>query len=400
MMNKPKLKTVGELKSSNYKQKTLNQEITGNLRLNLSKGKNVFSNLIGYEETVVPSVERAFLSNHSINLLGLRGQAKTKLARTCIDLLDEWIPIIKDSETNDDPINPIFKSSIEKIKINGDKTEIDWLHRSERFYEKLATPDVTVSDLIGDIDPIKATNLKLSYSDEEVIHFGLIPRAHRCIFVLNELPDLQPRIQVSLFSILEEKEIQIRGFKVRLPLDIQFIFTSNPEDYTNRGTIVTPLKDRIGSQILTHYPESIEIAKQITEQESRLNSQVVSKIHIPEIARDIIEQISFEARESDLIDKKSGVSARMSITSLQNLVSSAERRMIINNEKQTSIRMSDFNSVISSINGKVELVYEGEEEGAEQVSYNLISDAVKSLFNKYFPKIEKLSKPDEETPYE
>ena len=400
MMNKPKLKTVGELKSSNYMQKTLNQEITDNLRLNLSKGKNVFSDLIGYEETVVPSVERAFLSNHSINLLGLRGQAKTKLARTCIDLLDEWIPIIKDSETNDDPINPIFKSSLEKIKINGDKTEIDWLHRTERFYEKLATPDVTVSDLIGDIDPIKATNLKLSYSDEEVIHFGLIPRAHRCIFVLNELPDLQPRIQVSLFSILEEKEIQIRGFKVRLPLDIQFIFTSNPEDYTNRGTIVTPLKDRIGSQILTHYPESIEIAKKITEQESKLDSKVISKIHIPEIARDIIEQISFEARESELVDKKSGVSARMSITSLQNLVSSAERRMIINNEKKTSIRMSDFNSVISSINGKVELVYEGEEEGAEQVSYNLISDAVKSLFNKYFPKIEKLSKPGEETPYD
>ena len=228
----------------------------------------------------------------------------------------------------------------------------------------------------------------------------MIPRAHRCIFVLNELPDLQPRIQVSLFSILEEKEIQIRGFKVRLPLDIQFIFTSNPEDYTNRGTIVTPLKDRIGSQILTHYPESIEIAKKITEQESKLDSKVISKIHIPEIARDIIEQISFEARESDLIDKKSGVSARMSITSLQNLVSSAERRMIINNEKKTSIRMSDFNSVISSINGKVELVYEGEEEGAEQVSYNLISDAVKSLFNKYFPKIEKISKPGEETPYD
>ena len=400
MMNKPKLKTIGELKANNYKTKTLNQEITDNLRSNLSKGINVFENLIGYEETVIPNVERAFLSNHSINLLGLRGQAKTKLARTCIDLLDEWIPVIKGSETNDDPLNPIFKSSIEKIKINGEKTEIDWIHRSERFYEKLATPDVTVSDLIGDIDPIKATNLKLSYSNEEVIHFGLIPRAHRSIFVLNELPDLQPRIQVSLFSILEEKEIQIRGFKVRLPLDIQFIFTSNPEDYTNRGTIVTPLKDRIGSQILTHYPETIEIAKKITEQESKIKSKIKSKIYIPEIARDIIEQISFEARDSDLVDRKSGVSARLSITSLQNLISSAERRMIINNEKQTSIRMSDFNSVISSINGKVELVYEGEEEGAEQVSYNLISDAIKSLFNKYFPKIEKLSKPDENSPYD
>ena len=267
-MKKPKYKTIGELKKSGYHSKTLNQEITDNLRSNLQDGKNVFSELIGYEETVIPSVERAFLSNHSINLLGLRGQAKTKLARTCIDLLDEWIPIVKDSDTNDDPMNPIFKSSLEKINSDGDMTEIDWIHKTERFYEKLATPDVTVSDLIGDIDPIKATNLKLSYSDEEVIHFGLIPRAHRCIFVLNELPDLQPRIQVSLFSILEEKEIQIRGFKVRLPLDFQFIFTSNPEDYTNRGSIVTPLKDRIGSQILTHYPETVDIAKTITSQES------------------------------------------------------------------------------------------------------------------------------------
>ena len=398
-MVKPKLKTLGELKKSSYNYRTLNQEITDNLRKNLHNQVNIFSELIGYEETVIPSIERALLSNHSINLLGLRGQAKTKIARTCVDLLDEWIPFIKSSETNDDPLNPIFKSSLELIKLNGDKTEIDWLHRSERFYEKLATPDVTVSDLIGDIDPIKATNLKLSYSDEEVIHFGLIPRAHRCIFVLNELPDLQPRIQVSLFSILEEKEIQIRGFKVRLPLDIQFIFTSNPEDYTNRGSIVTPLKDRIGSQILTHYPESTEIAKKITRQESNLNPNIESRVHIPELARDIVEQISFEARDSDLVDKKSGVSARMSITSLQNLISSAERRMIINKEKNTSIRMSDFNSIISSINGKVELVYEGEEEGPDQVSYNLISDAVKSLFTKYFPKIEKLTKPDEVTEY-
>ena len=380
--------TFQELKDSGYKSKTINEEIQANLILRIKAKKPVFEGLMGYEDTVVPQMKKAILAGHHINLLGLRGQAKTRIARSMVDLLDEFMPIVKGSEINDSPFEPISKYARDKIAELGEKTMVSWVHRSNRFFEKLATPDVNVSDLIGDIDPIKAATLKLPYSDERVLHYGMIPRANRSIFVLNELPDLQPRIQVSLFSILEEKEIQIRGFKVRLPLDIQFIFTSNPEDYTNRGTIVTPLKDRIGSQILTHYPESIEIAKQITEQESRLNSQVVSKIHIPEIARDIIEQISFEARESDLIDKKSGVSARMSITSLQNLVSSAERRMIINNEKQTSIRMSDFNSVISSINGKVELVYEGEEEGAEQVSYNLISDAVKSLFNKYFPKIQ------------
>ena len=392
--------TLGALKKSNYKPLSIQQELVQNLRARLQCGKPTFEGLLGYENTVIPDVERALLSGHSINLLGLRGQAKTRLARQLTQLLNEWVPVVEGSEINDDPLAPVSNFAKARIAEKGDDTPVTWLHRDDRFFEKLATPDVSVADLIGDGDPIKAANLKLSYSDERVIHFGMIPRAHRCIFVLNELPDLQPRIQVSLFSILEEKEIQIRGFKVRLPLDIQFIFTSNPEDYTNRGTIVTPLKDRVGSQILTHYPESIEIAKKITKQESKIDSELGSKIHIPEVARDIIEQISFEARESDLVDRKSGVSARMSITSLQNLVSSAERRMIINKEGKTSIRMSDFSSVISSINGKVELVYEGEEEGAEQVSYNLISSAVKSIFNKYFPKIEKLTKPDEITPYD
>ena len=267
-------------------------------------------------------------------------------------------------------------------------------------FEKLATPDVSVADLIGDVDPIKAANLKLSYADEGVIHFGMIPRAHRCIFVLNELPDLQARIQVALFSILQEKEIQIRGFKLRLPIETQFVFTANPEDYTNRGSIVTPLKDRIGSQILTHYPHNLETAKAITRQETQTNKEVQQAIHVPELARDILEQIGFEARKSEYVDSKSGVSARMSITAFENLMSAAERRMLMSGEQNTSIRMSDFLGIIPAINGKVELVYEGEQEGAEQISYHLINQAVKTLFPTYFPDIKKLEKEDKEGPYD
>ena len=274
------------------------------------------------------------------------------------------------------------------------------MFRDERFFEKLATPDVTVADLIGDVDPIKAATLKLSYADERVIHYGMIPRAHRCIFVLNELPDLQARIQVSLFSILQEKEIQIRGFKLRLSLEIQFVFTANPEDYTNRGSIVTPLKDRIGSQILTHYPHNVEIAKRITQQEAIIREENQVQIHIPELAKDLLEQIGFEARKSEYVDAKSGVSTRMSITAFENLVSTAERRLLITHDSKTSIRMSDFLGVITAINGKIELVYEGEQEGAGEVAHHLISNAIKSLFPLYFPKIEKLEKPNEEGPYD
>ena len=274
-----------------------------------------------------------------------------------------------------------------------------WLHRDDRFFEKLATPDVTVADLIGDVDPIKAANLKLSYADERVIHFGMIPRAHRCIFVLNELPDLQARIQVALFGILQEKEIQIRGFKLRLPIEAQFVFTANPEDYTNRGSIVTPLKDRIGSQILTHYPHSLTVAKAITQQEVKPR-EADQNIYIPELARDILEQIGFEARRSEYVDAKSGVSARMSITAFENLISTAERRMLINAQDKTTLRMSDFLGIIAAINGKVELVYEGEQEGAEQISLHLINQAVKTLFPKYFPEIKKLKKQDQEGPYD
>ena len=392
-----KIKTLRDLKSSGYSSLDIKDEMIKNLKINLSSGKPTFEGIHGYEDSVIPDLERAILSKHNINLLGLRGQAKTKLARQLINLLDEWIPIVSGSEINDDPFNPISHYAKNIVTRKGDNTPIDWIHRNDRFFEKLATPDVTVADLIGDIDPIKAASLKLSYSDPQVIHFGMIPRANRCIFVLNELPDLQARIQVSLFSILQEKEIQIRGFKLRLPINLQFLFTANPEDYTNRGSIVTPLKDRIGSQIMTHYPKTIDIAKTITNQESSLSNS--EGIYVPELAKDIIEQISFEARESVYVDSKSGVSARLSISAFENLISSAKRRMIMNGEVKTSIRMTDFNAVISAINGKIELVYEGEQEGAVEISRLLILESVKTFFVNFFPKIKKLNKAEQLDPY-
>ena len=392
-----KINTLKDLKDSGYVPLDIKDEMIKNLKNNLSNGVSTFEGIHGYDDSVIPDLERAILSKHNINLLGLRGQAKTRLARQLTNLLDEWIPIVKGSEINDNPFNPISHFAKNIILELGDATPIDWVSRNDRFFEKLATPDVTVADLIGDIDPIKAATLKLSYSDPSVIHFGMIPRANRCIFVLNELPDLQARIQVSLFSILQEKEIQIRGFKIRLPIELQFLFTANPEDYTNRGNIVTPLKDRIGSQIMTHYPKTIEIAKLITEQE--FSNTNMYGIYVPELAKDLIEQISFEARESVYVDSKSGVSARLSISAFENLISSAKRRMLINGESKTSVRMTDFNAVISAINGKIELVYEGEQEGAVEISRLLILESVKTFFNNFFPKIKKLSKPDEFDPY-
>ncbi len=394
-----KSKTLGELKKAGYKSQSIKDELRNNLIEKIQNRETTFEGVHGFEKTVIPELERAILSRHNINLLGLRGQAKTRLARKMTELLDEYIPVVAGSDINDDPLNPISRFAQELIDEKGDKTPINWMHRDERFFEKLATPDVTVADLIGDIDPIKAANLKLSYADDRVIHYGMIPRANRCIFVINEIPDLQARIQVSLFNILQEGDVQIRGFKVRLPLDMQFIFTANPEDYTNRGSIVTPLKDRIGSQILTHYPEDIETAKRITHQEAKSDEAQDSSIYVPKLAKDLLEQISFEARDSEYIDAKSGISARMSITAYENLLSSAERRCLIIGEKKTSVRLSDFMGIIPSITGKVELVYEGEQEGAGNVALSLIGDAVKSLFQEFFPDIQKLEKQDEKTPY-
>ncbi len=394
------IQTLGELKAAGYQSKSIKDELRDNLIQHIEAGTTAFPGVYGFENSVIPELERAILSRHNINLLGLRGQAKTRLARLMVNLLDEYIPYVAGSEINDDPLQPLSRYAIETLAEKGDLTPIAWLHRNDRFTEKLATPDVTVADLIGDIDPIKAANLKLSYADDRVIHFGMIPRSNRCIFVINEIPDLQARIQVALFNILQEGDIQIRGFKLRLPLDIQFVFTANPEDYTNRGSIVTPLKDRIGSQILTHYPESIEIARKISAQEARINPSQSERVYIPNLAYELLEQINFEARKNEYIDTKSGVSARMSISMLESLVSTAERRSLMNKEPKTTVRMSDFMGIIPAITGKVELVYEGEQEGAAFVAQQLIGAAIKSYLPGIFPRIEKLSKKTESTPYD
>ncbi len=399
-MEHSKIKTLGDLKKAGYKSRGIKDELRDNLRQRIRDGKETFRGVWGYEDSVIPELERAILSRHNINLLGLRGQAKTRLARLMVDLLDEYIPVVEGSEINDDPMAPISRYSKQLIEEKGDETPISWLHRADRFYEKLATPDVTVADLIGDVDPIKAANLKLSYADDRVIHFGMIPRANRCIFVINELPDLQARIQVSLFNILQEGDIQIRGFKLRLPLDLQFVFTANPEDYTNRGSIVTPLKDRIGSQILTHYPKEIETARKITAQEAKLDKEQEAMVYVPELAKVLLEQISFEARTSEYVDAKSGVSARTSITAYENLLSTAERRALAQGAATTAVRLSDFVGVIPAITGKIELVYEGEQEGADAVAMMLIEDAIKSLFPNYFPAILKLEQKNAEGPYD
>ncbi|MCW3464729.1 sigma 54-interacting transcriptional regulator [Chitinophaga nivalis] len=394
------IKTLGELKKSGYKPISVKEEIRRNLISKLKQKEATFPGIVGYEDTVIPDTERALLSRHNILLLGLRGQAKTRMARQITDLLDEYIPIVEGSEVNDDPFQPLSRYARDLIAEKGDKTPIAWLPRSERYGEKLATPDVSVADLVGDIDPIKAANLKLSYADERVIHFGIIPRSNRGIFVINELPDLQARIQVSLFNILQEGDIQIRGFKVRMPLDILFIFTANPEDYTNRGSIVTPLKDRIESQIITHYPKSIENSLLITEQEANIHKEQEGKVQIADMVKRLIEQVAFEARNSEYVDKKSGVSARLTIAAYENAVSAGERRSIINKEKETHVRIADLQAIVPAITGKIELVYEGEQEGPLQVAHNLLDKSIRTLFAIYFPNPDSFKKKKQVAPVE
>lgn len=391
-MNIKNISTLGELKKSKYVSKSIKQEIRDNLVKKLESREDPFPGILGYEDSVIPDTERALLSQHNILFLGLRGQAKTRMARQMVDLLDEYIPVVAGSEINDDPFHPVSRYATDIIEVKGDATPIEWLHRSQRYGEKLATPDVSVADLIGDIDPIKAANLKLHFADDRVLHYGIIPRSNRCIFVINELPDLQARIQVSLFNILEEGDLQIRGFKLRLPLDVLFVFTANPEDYTNRGSIVTPLKDRIESQILTHYPKNIETALEITNQEAMIVESQQHRVNVSDLVKRLIEQVAFEARGSELVDKKSGVSARLTISAYENAISAAERRAIINKESKTQVWMSDLVGIIPSITGKIELVYEGEQEGPYQVAYNLLERSIRTQFGLYFPNPDTLKK--------
>jgi magnesium chelatase subunit I len=384
------LSTLGDLKASDYHVRSVKEEMRVNLMEKLRAGEDIFPGIMGYDQTVIPQIQNAILAKHDLILLGLRGQAKTRLIRMLPDLLDDCIPVIADTPLNEDPFHPVTKQGREIVDEHGDDTPIEWLPREARYGEKLATPDTTIADLIGDIDPIKAANKRLTYADEEVIHFGIIPRTNRGIFAINELPDLQPRIQVGLFNIMEEQDIQIRGFNVRFPLDVMMVFSANPEDYTSRGNLVTPLKDRIDSQIITHYPKTRETGMAITKQEAWTDragedGEATVDVQVPHVFREIIEQVAFEARQSEYIDQTSGVSVRVTRAALEALLSAAERRALLNGEDETTVRISDLMHVAPAITGKVELVYEGEQEGAQNVALSLIGQAIRTMFTQYFP---------------
>ena len=385
-------RTIGELKKSGYKPVSVKEEMRRNLMQMIEKGESLFPGIIGYDKTVISGLRNAILSQHDFILLGLRGQAKSRILRQLTRFLDEWIPAVEGCEINDNPFSPVCKACREKVEKSGSKTPLRWIHRDERYNEKLATPDVTIADLIGDIDPIKAANQRLSYADEEVIHFGVIPRTNRGIFAINELPDLPPRIQVGLLNIMEEKDIQIRGFPVRIPLDIVMVYSANPEDYTNRGNIITPLKDRIDSQILTHYPDNLNDSMAITQQEAWVDRKIGREIVIPQYYREIIEEISFAARHSEYVDQKSGVSARMAINLIENVISNMEYRGILNKDKILYPRFCDLPAALTAMTGKIELVYEGEQEGVNLISRKIIAQAIKTRFKEYFPSPAKATK--------
>ena len=378
-------KTLGELKESGYKRVSVKEELRTNLVRKLRAGEKLFPGIVGYDETVIPQLVNAVLSKHNIILLGLRGQAKSRIIRQLTDLLDESIPIIAGSEVNDDPFKPISAFGRQTLELHGDMTQLEWITREARFVEKLATPDVTIADIIGDVDPIKAAKSGHLLSDELTIHYGLLPRANRGIFAINELPDLAGKIQVGLFNIMQEGDVQIKGYPVRLPLDVLLVFSANPEDYTARGKIITPLKDRIGSEILTHYPAELQTAVEITKQEAWVTRDGLSqRLVIPDFIREVIEQIAFEARDDSRVDRRSGVSQRLPITVTESVVSNAERRALLTGEDDIVPRIADIYAAIPSMTGKMELEYEGEQVGANRIAKDLIKRAAGEVFEGYF----------------
>ena len=384
-MHKPK--TVGELKKSLYKSASVRDEMRVNLLRKLAAGEPLFPGIIGFDDSVIPQIANAVLSRHNFILLGLRGQAKSRILRSLVTLLDDSMPFLAGCEINDDPLRPLCRACHERLAELGDETPIDYLGAEERYVEKLATPDVTMADIIGDLDPIKAARGGHALSSELTIHYGLLPRANRGIFAINELPDLAGKIQVGLFNIMQEGDVQIKGYPVRLPLDVALVFTANPEDYTARGKIITPLKDRIGSEIRTHYPATIEHAMAITAQEAWTKRNGCSKLVVPEFLREVVESVAFVARQEKRVDKRSGVSQRVPITCLENVISSAEYRAVKNHEEMTVPRPSDVYSAMPSLTGKVELEYEGEMRGADSVVRDIIRQASARVFKKYFDSV-------------
>lgn len=381
--------TLEELKQSPFAdprmcKRTVKDEMRENLLRKMGAGEPLFPGIHGYDETVIPQIVNAVLSKHNMILLGLRGQAKSRILRALTSLLDEGIPVVEGCEINDHPLHPICHGCHLRIEEEGDRTPVTFLSPEQRYVEKLATPDVTIADMIGDVDPIRAARSGLQLSDELTMHYGLLPRANRGIFAINELPDLAGKIQVGLFNILQEGDVQIKGYPIRLALDVVMVFTANPEDYTARGKIITPLKDRIGSEIRTHYPPTVELGMKITRQEAWLDRYPDGRVVVPEFIAEVVEAIAFEARQDKKVDKRSGVSQRLPITALENVVSNAERRAILNRERKIVPRISDIYASLPSLTGKLELEYEGELKGADAVAKELIRGAVSRVFSEYF----------------
>src|SRR5438874_12947171 len=389
----PKAATLGALRkdveAGRVARRSVKSEVRDNLIRKLRAGEALFPGIIGYDDSVVPQVVNAILSRHNFILLGLRGQAKTRILRALTTLLDEWLPVIRGCEIHDDPLAPLCAACRARVRTDGDALPIAWLGRDERYVEKLATPDVTIADMIGDLDPIKAARASLQLSDEMTMHYGLVPRANRGVFAINELPDLAGKIQVGLFNILQEGDVQIKGYPVRLPLDLLMVFSANPEDYTARGKIITPLKDRIGSEIRTHYPASRQQAMAITRQEAwtdRPASEMA--LQVPEFVREVVEEVAFQARQDQKIDKRSGVSQRLPISLLENVVSNAERRGLATGERVAVPRITDVYAAIPAITGKFELEYEGELKGADNVAREIIRASIGKVFQKHFDGID------------